>query len=556
MNSDVSAKLNLHEGADLVLVNEVARIALRHKKLRSILQAIVREVKRHLSCEFVACAMVDIRRHAYFCEALDSDLPGPMHVDESGELGGGVIGEVAASGCSVLVADSNGRHNSIETLVDVRSELCVPVLHGGEVIAVIDAQSTRIGAFFGRQLLLETVADQAAGAIVAARMNLELRQRIELFQMMSELLRAAVDAGSLDLALERITAYIHERFKLELCALMLVDDSGERLLLKAETGTSILIEESVPQWPTRMGINGRAFRTGVAQFVPNVGVDPDYVMGNPTVRCEYVVPIRFRRQLLGLIDMESASLDSFSDENRGMIDALAAQVAGAIHLTSTNQRLSDFNREVEEKSAALEQANVKLREANEKLGRLSFLDGLTGASNRRRFDQALRSEWRRARREQSELALLLLDIDDFKNFNDGYGHLAGDDCLQRIATALRAAITRPDDQLARYGGEEFSVLLPRTDAAQAREIARSLHKAVSDLEIPHRFARAGTLVSVSVGVAVLTPEMRIAPSDFVRRADRALYTAKAEGRDRVVLAGDSTRTQAHGDTALPEPDCK
>ncbi|HET8942713.1 MAG TPA: diguanylate cyclase [Rudaea sp.] len=550
MNTDTADKPDPHESSDLVLVNEVAHIALRDKSLRPMLHAIVRAIKRHLRCEFVACATVDIGGHTYFCEALETDLPGLMHVDESGELGGSVLGEAVATGCSVLVADTNQRSNCIGNMSCTRSELCVPVLQNGEVIAVIDAQSARLDAFAGQQLLLETVAAQAAGAISAARMNLELRKRIDLLQMMSELLREAIDAGSLDAALQRISDYVHERFHLELCAVMLVNETGDQLWLKAETGISVLIEDSMPQWPTRMGINGRAFRTGEAQFVPNVGLDTDYVMGNPAVRCEYVVPIRFRRRLLGLIDMESASLDSFTDENRNMLDALAAQVAGAIHLTATNQRLSEFNREVAEQSEALERANMQLREANESLRRLSFLDGLTGVANRRRFDQALRSAWRRARREQSELSLLLLDIDDFKGYNDGYGHLAGDDCLRRIAAALNAAVTRPGDQLARYGGEEFSVLLPATGAAQAQHIAQALHKAVGDLEIPHRFARAGTHVTISVGVAVWSPEMRIVPSDFVRRADRALYAAKAEGRDRVVLAAGALRAKAHADSAL------
>jgi PleD family two-component response regulator len=183
--------------------------------------------------------------------------------------------------------------------------------------------------------------------------------------------------------------------------------------------------------------------------VLDVSVDPDYVMGNPDVICEYVVPIRFEDRLLGLIDMESASADSFTDENRVMLDVLAAQVAGAIHLVSANQRLSEIVRKVVEKSAALEQANAQLRQANDSLQRLSHIDGLTGVGNRRRFDHSLRSEWRRARRHRHELSRVLIDIDDLKAYNDGYGHLAGDECLKRIAAALNAAMNRPGGLLAR-----------------------------------------------------------------------------------------------------------
>jgi diguanylate cyclase (GGDEF)-like protein len=526
----------LREASDLVLINDIARIALRYMELRPMLQGIVQALKRHLDCEFVDCATLDVHTRSFACEALESDLPTAIHVGYGRELGSGVVGEVAATGRPLLIGDTRRRANYVEILPGARSELCVPVKRGREVIAVINAESTRLNAFDDRLLLLETVAEQVAGAIAAARLNQELRRRVELLGMMSNLLRAAVEAGNLDAALDRIVVFVHRRFHLELCAVMLADPSQSRLLLKAEAGKSILNGESLPEWPTRTGINGRAFRTGVAQYVPDVRLDPDYIMGNPDVICEYVLPIRFEDRLLGLIDMESASAESFSEENRVMLDALAAQVAGAIHLVSANQHLSEVNREVAEKSAALELANAQLREANNTLQRLSHIDGLTGVGNRRRFDQGLRSQWRQARRQRQELSLLFIDIDDFKAYNDGYGHLAGDDCLKRIAGALNAALKHPDGLVARYGGEEFAVLLPGAGVSGALRCAEQMHDAVRALDLPHRFARASQFVSASIGVATLTPDMRMKPSDFIRSADRALYVAKAEGRNRVVLA--------------------
>ena len=536
MSGEPGRVAELREASDLVLINDIARIALRYMELRPMLQGIVQALKHHLHCEFVDCATLDVHTRSFVCEALESDVPTSIHIGYGRELGSGVVGEVAATGRPLLVADTRRRANYVEILPGARSELCVPVKRGREVIAVINAESTRLNAFDDRLLLLETVAEQVAGAIAAARLNQELRRRVELLGMMSNLLRAAVEAGNLDAALERIVMFVHRRFHLELCAVMLVDAGQGRLLLKAEAGKSILNGESVPEWPTRMGINGRAFRTGVAQYVPDVRADPDYIMGNPDVICEYVLPIRFEDRLLGLIDMESASAESFSEENRIMLDALAAQVAGAIHLVSANQHLSEVNREVAEKSAALELANAQLREANSTLQRLSHIDGLTGVGNRRRFDQGLRSQWRQARQKRQELSLLFIDIDDFKAYNDGYGHLAGDDCLKRIAAALNAALKHPGGLLARYGGEEFAVLLPGAGVSLALRCAEQLHDAVTALDLPHRFARASQWVSASIGVATLTPDIRIKPSDFIRSADRALYVAKAEGRNRVVLA--------------------
>jgi diguanylate cyclase (GGDEF)-like protein len=539
MNGSAGQVLELREASDLALVSDVARIALRYMELRPMLQSIVGALKEHLHCEFVDCATLDLRTRSFACAALECDLPTIIHLGYGRQFGSGVVGEVAATGRSISVADTRKHKNYVETLVGVRSELCVPVKHGGEVVAVINAESTRLDAFRDRQLLLETVAEQVAGAIAAARLNQDLRQRVELLEMMSELLRAAVDAGDLDKSLERIAAFVHQRFYLELCAVLLTDETQTRLMLKAEAGKSSLVDEFQREWPTDMGITGRAFRTGSAQFVADVSKDPDYFMANPDVRCEYAVPVRFHDRLLGLIDMESASAESFSDENRVMLNALAAQVAGAIHLAATNQRLSQINHEVAEKSLALERANAQLRVANDTLLRLSHIDGLTGVGNRRRFDQGLRSEWRRARRHHLELSLLLIDIDDFKAYNDGYGHLAGDDCLKRIAAALRSALIRPGDLLSRYGGEEFAVLLPKTAVSRALRCAEQLHDAVAGLALPHRFARASQIVTASIGVATWTPDMRIKPSDFIGRADRALYVAKAEGRNRVVLASDS-----------------
>ncbi len=539
MNSEAGRVLELREASDLALVNDIARIALRYMELRPMLQGIVQALKRHLRCDFVDCATLDMHTRMFVCEALACDLPSAIDVGYSCQIGTGVVGEVAATGHPLLIADTRKHSNYVEILAGTRSELCVPVKYDGEVVAIINAESLRLDAFRERLLLLETVAEQVAGAIAAARLNQQLRRRVDLLSMMSNLLRAAIEAGNLGDALERILVFVRKRFHLELCSVLLADETRPVLLLKAEAGHSTLNGVAMPEWPVHLGIIGRAFRTGVAQFVPDVRADPDYAMGNPAVRCEYVVPIRFHDRLVGLIDMESTSVESFTEENRAMLAVLAAQVAGAIHLVSTNQRLSDIVREVAEKSAALEHANAQLREANATLQRLSNSDGLTGVANRRRFDRGLRSEWRRAYREHADLSLLLIDIDDFKAYNDGYGHLAGDDCLKRIAGAWNRATSRPGDLFARYGGEEFAVLLPRTDAARALRCAEQLQDALAALALPHRFARASELITASMGVATLTPDVRIRPSDFIRRADRALYVAKAEGRNRVVLAADS-----------------
>jgi diguanylate cyclase (GGDEF)-like protein len=169
------------------------------------------------------------------------------------------------------------------------------------------------------------------------------------------------------------------------------------------------------------------------------------------------------------------------------------------------------------------------------LEQFSFMDGLTGISNRRYFDQALEQEWRRGLREQAPLSLIMVDIDHFKVFNDDYGHQMGDDCLKEVAKALTESLNRPGDLAARYGGEEFGIILPDTEMDGAFKIAEILRARVEGLGIPHKNSPVSQWVTISLGVASLSPSKEASPAQLVTAADRALYRAKAEGRNRVAV---------------------
>jgi diguanylate cyclase (GGDEF)-like protein len=167
-------------------------------------------------------------------------------------------------------------------------------------------------------------------------------------------------------------------------------------------------------------------------------------------------------------------------------------------------------------------------------------DGLTGITNRRGFDEQFEAEWRRAVRADEPLSLALIDVDDFKRYNDHYGHPAGDECLKTVARALSAALPRASDLLARYGGEEFVVLLPMTGDDGARVVAERLRSAIVALAYPHARATTGAQVTVSIGLASIRPGRQQAPHDLLHAADQALYTAKAAGNNRVVSAKSGT----------------
>ncbi len=176
------------------------------------------------------------------------------------------------------------------------------------------------------------------------------------------------------------------------------------------------------------------------------------------------------------------------------------------------------------------------RAATEKMSELVLTDPLTGLANRRHFDQTLASEWDRAVRGKHPLAVIMVDIDHFKAFNDSRGHAAGDECLKAVAKALRGHCTRPGDLVCRWGGEEFAVILPGTDAAGAGHVARALVAVVRALGLEHGKSEASPCVTISAGAASTMPADNGSSAALVEKADAALYAAKRAGRNQACLA--------------------
>jgi diguanylate cyclase (GGDEF)-like protein/PAS domain S-box-containing protein len=201
--------------------------------------------------------------------------------------------------------------------------------------------------------------------------------------------------------------------------------------------------------------------------------------------------------------------------DRGEVEALVGFMFDISERKETEQQLARLRAQLEE---------------------LSFTDGLTGVANRRMFDRVLAEEWLDARRQRRPLSLILVDIDYFKQYNDHYGHLAGDDCLKRVATALGAAATRPRDLLARYGGEEFALILPETDLTAARHVAERCRQRIFREQIPHASSAASGVITISLGLSSLIPTHGDTERDFLERVDRLLYRAKQDGRNRIVGA--------------------
>ena len=175
----------------------------------------------------------------------------------------------------------------------------------------------------------------------------------------------------------------------------------------------------------------------------------------------------------------------------------------------------------------------RLNDANEKIQHLTNVDGLTGASNLRYFEEIMENEWRRAIREYNSIALLLLNIDRFESYNEVYGHLRGDVCLKRIAGAIGASLHRPGDVLARYGGDEFVVLLPNTDHEGALKVAEQIREKIAGLAIRHASSEVGDVVSLSIGLAITKPVATTDPPALIAAAEEALAEARKLGGNQV-----------------------
>lgn len=176
---------------------------------------------------------------------------------------------------------------------------------------------------------------------------------------------------------------------------------------------------------------------------------------------------------------------------------------------------------------------IRLRESNFELQKLSAHDSLTDIPNRRGLDEFLDREWRAAIRDRYEMSAILVDIDFFKRYNDNYGHLEGDECLKKVAQALKDTLRRPKDFVARYGGEEFVVALPNTDLEGAIFVAENLRKGIEALAIPHETSSLSPIVTISLGVHTVLPNRETSFKKFMDEVDQALYLAKQAGRNRV-----------------------
>jgi len=211
------------------------------------------------------------------------------------------------------------------------------------------------------------------------------------------------------------------------------------------------------------------------------------------------------------------AMSDVHDEEKGLNLGALDYIAKPFYLPVVKARIRNY---------------IRLKQMTDLLESMAWIDGLTGIPNRRRFDQVLEQEWRRAQRNQISLALIMVDVDYFKSYNDFHGHGAGDMCLKRVASQLSMLVSRPGDLVARYGGEEFVILLPETDSDGAWLIAEQLCRRIEAQQIPHASSKVSRWITISAGYASLVPQSEQPSSLLLDHADSMLYQAKYTGRNQ------------------------
>ena len=321
----------------------------------------------------------------------------------------------------------------------------------------------------------------------------ELSRRTE---DLSLLLKAANVIGSqleLDQTLNMILDSLASVAGVYTAAILIVDEKENALRIRAQRGYLNEVENILI--PLNKGITGRAAAKGEIQVVQDVRSDPDYIKGAPQTVCEMAIPLKAEGKVIGVLDIESSQKGFFDSERQALINSLADQISLALY----NSILYERTRE------------------------MAITDYLTGLYNRRHFLELVQNEIRRAERYGHPVSLAMIDIDDFKKFNDQHGHLAGDQALKGLAEKMKENC-RKVDILARFGGEEFVILMPETDLKGAMALANRLREGV-EKALP---------ITISIGIASSETCKVLTLEELLKRADFAMYQAKGSGKNKVV----------------------
>jgi diguanylate cyclase (GGDEF)-like protein len=425
------------------------------------------------------------------------------------KVGNGIIGHVAQIREPYITDDISKDPYYFSSAKRRGSAAGIPMLDKEVLLGVIYVESTTKNEFsYDDMRTLQALADQIATALQKARLYTRTQQHLQVMTTLQSVSHTVASSLELNEILHNVIELLKDSFGYTYISIYLLD--REVLCLGADVGYPD--ELVIHQIPLTSGVVGRAARTKQTQFIRDVSTDPTFLGAAHEVKSEICVPLLKNGNLLGVLNVESRSDVPLDENDVNLLNALAGSVAVAID----NARLH---------------AEVK---------RMALTDVVSGLANRRAFDDFLQTEITRAKRYDVALSLIILDLDSFKEYNDQWGHPAGDERLREIADLLRANVREPDIA-ARYGGEEFAVILPSTSKLGAIVLAERIR--ISAEEYAPTKNKDGSPISgytISLGVATF-PEDAATLNELILAADNAELTAKRLGKNRVCVANNSKK---------------
>jgi len=426
-------------------------------------------------------------------------------------FGTGIIGTAAKERRPIHAPDVSQDPRYIVSIKNTRSELAVPLMVRDRVVGVLDCQSTNLSHFDAETIdLLMLFSTQASMALQNARLySLERRRALQL-EAINAIAKQTTAVLDLKELLSKVCSLIQRSFSVSHVSVLLKED--EEMVLRAHHGD---LTPRIPEGgrlPATAGLWGQTLVSGRTIIENDIRTAPDYIGFFKETASRMCIPLVSFGQTLGVLVLDSTALDAF---NAGDVQSL--------------ESVADIC------SNAIQNANYV-----DRVKQLAYLDGLTGIFNRRFFELRIAEEIERARRFGVSMAVIMVDIDQFKRLNDEFGHLLGDEVLRQVSSIFHQQL-RKIDVVCRFGGEEFALLLSQTNPQHAFSVAEKLRRLVETWQFPG----VPRSVTISAGAASY-PEHGTTRDELVKAADAGLYAAKLAGRNRVLLAPLAHKKAAAG----------
>jgi diguanylate cyclase (GGDEF)-like protein len=423
----------------------------------------------------------------------------------------GITGAAARQKRPIYSPDVLKDPQYVSSAQSTRSELAIPLMARDEVVGVLDCQSANPDHFDKDTIdLLTLFSTQASMALQNAQLYSLERQRARHLEVINAIARETTAVLDQEELLIKVCAVIQQTFQVGHVSVLLRDEEG--LLLRASQGRFTACSPAGGKLPANSDLWGRALAAGKTLIENDIRSCPEVISFYRETQSRMCIPLVSFGQTLGVLMLESELVGSFHEGDVESLEAVADICATAIQNAHYVERVKQ----------------------------LAYLDGLTGIFNRRFFELRVVEEIDRARRFNGGMAVLMVDIDQFKRLNDEFGHLLGDEVLRQVSSMFHQQL-RKIDVVCRFGGEEFAILLSQTNPQHALAVAEKLRRLVESWQFPG----VPRCVTISAGVATF-PDHGTTRDELVKSADAGLYAAKQGGRNRVLLGPSCYKTAAGG----------